>query len=69
MGVSEIIAQLDREIDQLEEARSILKSGGTSSSLSSQAKKRRLTPEGRRRISEAVKRRWVAERKAKTSTR
>jgi hypothetical protein len=69
VGVSEILAQLDREIDQLEQARSLLTSGGTLPSLSRQVKKRRLTPEGRRRISEAVKRRWVTERKAKTSTR
>jgi len=64
VGVSEILAELDREIDQLEQARSLLKRGGTVLSL---RRKRRLTPEGRRRISEAVKRRWVAERKAKTS--
>jgi hypothetical protein len=68
VGVLEILAQLDREIDQLEQARSLLKSGGRSPSLRRKAKKR-LTPEGRRRISEAVKRRWVAERKAKASTR
>jgi hypothetical protein len=68
VGVLEILAQLDREINQLEQARSLLK-GGTSPSLRRKATKRRLTPEGRRRISEAVKRRWVAERKAKASTR
>jgi hypothetical protein len=69
VGVSEILAQLDREINQLERARSLLKGGGTSPSLRRKAKKRRLTPEGRRRISEAVKRRWIAERKAKASAR
>jgi hypothetical protein len=69
VGVSEILAQLDREIDQLEQARSLLTSGSTSTSLRGRAKKRRLTPEGRRRISEAVKRRWATERKAKTSIR
>ncbi len=30
-------------------------------------KKRRLSPEGRKRIAEAVKRRWEAQRKAKPS--
>jgi hypothetical protein len=69
VSVSEILAQLDREINQLEQARSLLKSGGTLPSLRREAKTRRLTPEGRRRISEAVKRRWVAERKAKASMR
>jgi hypothetical protein len=69
VGVSEILAQLDSEINQLEQARSLLKSGGTSLSLRRKPKKRRLTPEGRRRISEAVKKRWAAERKAKASIR
>ena len=69
MDVLEIIGQLDREIDQLEQARSLLTSGGTLALGTRRAKTRRLTPEGRRRISEAVKRRWVAERKAKTTTR
>ncbi len=32
-------------------------------------KKRNLTPEGRRRIAEAVKRRWEAQRKAKTNSK
>jgi hypothetical protein len=68
VSVSEILAQLDREINQLEQARSLLKSGGTLPSPR-RAVKRRLTPEGKRRISEAVKRRWVAERKAKASMR
>lgn len=31
-------------------------------------KKRKLTPEGRRRIAEAVKRRWEAQRKAAAAT-
>jgi hypothetical protein len=32
------------------------------------AKKRRLSPEGRKRIAEAVKRRWEAQRKAKAAS-
>jgi hypothetical protein len=69
VSVSEILAQLDREINQLEQARLLLKDASTLPSPRRTAKTRRLTPEGRRRISEAVKRRWVAERKAKASTR
>lgn len=67
MGVSEILAQIDREIAQLQQARALLngssngkpaKSGGKTG-----ARKRRLTPEGRRRIAEAVRRRWAEQRK------
>lgn len=32
-------------------------------------KKRNLTPEGRRRIAEAVKRRWEAQRKSKANSK
>lgn len=66
MGVSEILAHIDREIAQLQKARTLL----TGSSLKSGAgakkatKKRNLTPEGRKRIAEAVKRRWARQKKA-----
>jgi hypothetical protein len=70
MGVSEILAQIDREIAQLQRARSLL--NGTSSvkqtvvrgAKKTTGKKRNLTPEGRKRIAEAVKRRWAEQRKA-----
>ncbi|MGB6193284.1 MAG: hypothetical protein WBF42_12525 [Terracidiphilus sp.] len=67
MGVSEILAQLDREIAQLQQARALLTgaaTGKTRYSPSKAAKKRNLTPEGRRRIAEAVRRRWAEQRKA-----
>lgn len=71
MGVSEILAQIDREIAQLQRARALLNGasthtykGSSSAGKGVQRKKRRLTPEGRRRIAEAVKRRWAAQRKA-----
>jgi hypothetical protein len=70
VGVSEILAQIDREIAQLQRARALL-NGGSSSTASSAGlgkksarKKRRLTPEGRKRIAEAVKRRWAEQKKA-----
>ena len=76
MGVSEILAQIDHEIAQLQHARSLLAGGG--SALTSKRgpgrpgkktvkKKRNLTPEGRRRIAEAVKRRWAEQKKAAAS--
>ena len=68
MGVAEILAQIDREIAQLQRARTLLKNGSNGSSSNGArahtGKKRKLTPEGRRRISEAVRRRWARQRKA-----
>ena len=69
MGVAEILAEIDREIAQLQKARALLNgrngSGKIASRLSGNAaKKRNLTPEGRQRISEAVRRRWARQRKA-----
>ena len=69
MGVAEILAQIDREIAQLQRARTLLKNGSNGSSRNGArahrtGKKRNLTPEGRRRISEAVRRRWARQRKA-----
>lgn len=75
MGVSEILAQIDREISQLQQARALL--GGAAATKTRKAaapaakkvakKKRNLTPEGRKRIAEAVKRRWAEQKKAAAS--
>jgi hypothetical protein len=76
VGVAEILTQIDLEIAQLERARSLL-TGGTAKAPKKAAKvraakkagkkkkkKRNLTPEGRKRIAEAVKRRWAEQKKA-----
>jgi hypothetical protein len=74
VGVSEILAQIDREITQLQQARALLNgvSGPkakkqTTAGKKVARKKRRLTPEGRKRIAEAVKRRWAEQKKAAAS--
>jgi hypothetical protein len=78
MGVSEILAAIDSEIAQLQQARALLagqaapkkKPGrpakGTTAPAAAKPRKnkRNLTPEGRKRISEAVRRRWAAQKKA-----
>jgi hypothetical protein len=74
MAISEILASLDREIKLLQQAKDLLTgktqtSAGTAVNSSAKpakraGKKRRLSPEGRRRIAEAVKRRWERQRKA-----
>jgi hypothetical protein len=71
VGVAEILAQIDCEIAQLQQARALLNGGSARNGRASAfgvktfaRKKRRLTPEGRRRIAEAVKRRWAEQKKA-----
>jgi hypothetical protein len=81
MGISEILASIDREIAQLKQARGLLASSssrepGRNAGRSKKApakaiavktatrKKRRLSPEGRKRIAEAQKQRWEAQKKA-----
>lgn len=74
MGVSDILAQIDREIAQLQQARALLAGGAAAPKKEKTAaapaakkvakKKRNLTPEGRKRIAEAVKRRWETQKKA-----
>ena len=69
MGLTQIRAQIDREIALLEKARALLSGSGsirTSTPTAAKAapKKRNLSPEGRKRIADAVKRRWAEQRKA-----
>lgn len=79
MDVSRIISEIDAEISRLQQARSALTEIGSSGTVAprrgrpkgsvnktSAKRKRNLTPEGRKRIAEAMKRRW-AERRAATS--
>lgn len=66
MGVTEILAHIDREIAQLQKARTLLTGGALKSAAGAKkvTKKRNLTPEGRKRIAEAVKRRWARQKRA-----
>lgn len=78
MQVSEILIEIDAEIERLRQARNLLagagdvKSGRRSRSAAAKAGKstgkRKLSAEGRRRISEAQKARW-AQRRKRLSTR
>jgi hypothetical protein len=79
MDVSKIIAEIDAQIASLQTARAAIVSlntatatpvkgkrgrpkGSTNAPKTAQ-KKRNLTPEGRKRIADAMKRRWAAQRK------
>jgi hypothetical protein len=74
VGVSNILAEIDREIAQLQQARALLSGSAAPKAKRTAAapaakkrgrkKKRNLTPEGRKRIVEAVKRRWALQKKA-----
>jgi hypothetical protein len=74
VGVSEILAQIDREIVRLQKARASLVRGEAPASNAYAAasaankpgvkKKRNLSPEGRKHIAESVKRRGAAKKKA-----
>lgn len=85
MSVSDILASVDREIALLKQVRALLagtpaaapvkkraktsNAAGKTASKTTARKKRRLSPEGRKRIAEAVRRRWEAQRKAKASAK
>jgi len=79
MQLSKILAEIDLEISRLEQARTLLAGESTpaakktrkpkSASVTEEAptkrkKKRNLSPEGRKRIAEAVRRRWELQKKA-----
>jgi hypothetical protein len=74
--VKQIIVELEQEIARLNEARALLSGEGTgrrkrgrpagkANAPRPAVRKRQLSPEGRKRISEAMTRRWAARRKAK----
>ncbi|HUB00387.1 MAG TPA: hypothetical protein VMA34_18790 [Terracidiphilus sp.] len=76
MGIADILASVDREIALLQQARALLSGVAAPARKPGRPKKaavvtprpakkkRRLSPEGRKRIAEAVKRRWAAQKKA-----
>jgi len=77
VGVLEILTQIDHEIAQLQSARALLagkaaptpkKAAAVSAAKKPAKKKRNLSPEGRKRIAEAVKRRWAEQKKAASSS-
>lgn len=70
MGIESVLASIDAEISKLQQARALL-AGGHGGWVSSgkkrgpkPRKKRVLSDEGRKRIAEAVKRRWARQKAA-----
>jgi hypothetical protein len=76
--VKKIIVELEEQIARLKEARSLLAGAETGAkrrgrppgkpNAKGNGRKRHLTAEGRKRIPEALKRRWAARRKAAAKT-
>jgi hypothetical protein len=72
MATDSILAQIDSEIARLQQARKLLanlgittKSAGrkaAKTATAKPAKKRKISAEGRKRIAEAQRKRWAAER-------
>ena len=69
MNIDRILSDLRAEKDRIERAIAALEGGGTARRGrpvgSTNRRKRRLTPEGRRRLSEMMKKRWAERRKQK----
>lgn len=80
MGIARILDSIDRQIAELQRVRMLLDGAGAarsgnghgtrgavwagSAATPARRKKRKLTPEGRKRIADAVKRRWERQRQA-----
>ncbi|MEI9979468.1 MAG: hypothetical protein WDN23_10790 [Edaphobacter sp.] len=75
MEVNRIIAEIDAQISKLQQARALLagvaptaRSGrgrpkGSKNVAPAAPRKRKLSPEGRKRIADAMKKRWAERRK------
>ncbi len=82
MQVQEIIAEIDQEIARLQQARGLLAGtqsrrgrprgsrnvtkGSAKSAARPARAARKMTPEGRKRIAEAMRKRWAERKKADT---
>jgi len=78
--VSRIIAEIDAQISKLQQARALLsdtdvkvskgpgRPKGSKNVKAGAPRKRQLSPEGRKRIADAMKRRWAERRKAAAKT-
>lgn len=80
MEVSRIIAEIDAQIAKLQQARELLSGAtgkskgpgrpkGSKNAAGTRRRRHKLSAEGRRRISEALKKRWAEHRKATKSSK
>jgi hypothetical protein len=75
MPMENLLATIDAEIARLQQARVLIvgtgptkvsRKGATTARSKSTGQKRTLSPEARKRIADAQRRRWAAHKKAKT---
>jgi hypothetical protein len=74
MAIADLLKEIDAEISKLEQARALLSEGsvapgrgrpkGSKNAPAKKAKRGGISPEGRKRIADAMKRRWAERRKA-----
>ena len=70
MSLNDVLSTIDAEISALQQARALLTDPGTgrrskkSASTASVKGKRTMSPEGRKNIVEAQRKRWAAQKKA-----
>ena len=76
MEVNRIIAEIDAQILKLQQARALLSDASSSirsgpgrpkGTTNTPKRKRKLSPEGRKRIADAMKKRWAERRKQKAA--
>jgi hypothetical protein len=76
MPIENLLATIDSEIAKLQQARTLLANSGTVNGGGKPAgiarpkaagRKRTLSPEARKRIADAQRRRWAAQRKTKAA--
>jgi len=63
MSLTPIVAEIDQEISRLQQARDLLVSNGTG-----MKKKRGISAAGRKKIAEAMRKRWAEKKKAQKRT-
>lgn len=64
METSSLITAIDQEIARLTQARELLAGTRSTATFTGRPPRRRLSPEARKRISDAQKRRWAKQKKA-----
>lgn len=68
MSLSDLLSAIDSEISRLQKARAILagagKSAASSKAKSKPRRKRTMSAEGRKRIAEAQRKRWAAQKQS-----
>lgn len=64
MDPRDIVIEIDREIARLTQARNLLAGTGTTTEKAARPVKRILSSEARKRIADAQRKRWAAQKKA-----